>query len=154
MRGQFWFEMVWDERSILVVAIWSDCPRLGCQQKNLISGKVCKYLWVHLDRIHLWMMQVWWPDQLLTFWKSLFFHIFRENRLMVKNQPIVMFVKASYAVSCPLLSLVFADRSLLSWLWWCKLYFSDCRSVFLRWCISQILPGVFLRSFKLYIFLK
>ena len=80
---------------------------------------------------------------------------FWENRLMVKNQPIVMFVKASDAVSWPhaLFGLCW-PQPIRRWLWWCKLYFSDCRSVFLRWCISQILPGVFLRSCKLYIFLK
>ena len=176
-RGKFWFLVFGNKMSILFFFRWvvnfglvfemrgqfcwwqsGQTFRDGavkCQQKNLISGKVCKYLWAHLDPIHLWMMQVWWPDQLLTFWKSLFFHIFRENRLMVKNQPIVMFVKASDAVSWPhaLFGLCW-PQPIRRWLWWCKLYFSDCRSVFLRWCISQILPGVFLRSCKLYIFLK
>ena len=71
----------------------------------------------------------------------------------MKNQPrssFVMFVKASDAVSCPLLSLVFADRSLLGADYddancisqivkkhfsdLCKVYFSDCKKASLRSC--------------------
>ena len=53
----------------------------------------------------------------------------------MKNQPrssFVMFVKASDAVSCPLLSLVFADRSLLG------ADYDDAN------CISQIVKKHFL----------
>ena len=50
----------------------------------------------------------------------------------------MMFVKASDAVSCPLLSLVFADRSLLG------ADYDDAN------CISQIVKKAFLRSCKVY----
>ena len=164
MRGQFWFCFLkwelnfgfvfwdkrlilvfWDERSILLVAIWSDSPRRGCQ----VSAKES-----HLRESLQISLSPSGSDPSL-------------NDASLMTRPAPHFLEVTFLphfprksadgeepTNCdvyesqwcgfmpPALFGLCWPQPIRRWLWWCKLYFSDSKSAFLRWCISQILQAV------------
>ena len=112
------FQICGFDRSILVVEIWSDW---AVSKRIWSPAKFANIFELHPDRIHFWMMQLWWPAHIL---EATFPHFSDDDEKPTRSS----FVKAWDAVSCLMLSLV---RGL--W-WWCKLYFSDSKSIFLRSC--------------------
>ena len=122
--GQFWW---W--KCGQTVGDWAVSRRIWS------PAKFANIFELHLDWIHLWMMQVWWPAE-LTFWKQLFQKSSQKIEADDEKPSQVLICDLCESQWCGFMPATLFGlcwpQPIKGWLWWCKLYFSDSKSVFVR----------------------